>query len=93
VILAVAAALPDVDEQRLEDALERGAARAVLARHTRESRSDSVVCSPHIFQPDGSDHANPGLEVAWQGDWGVGYPLITRDDPTVYDDLIRLAAA
>lgn len=92
VILAVAAALPDVDAQLLEDALELGTARATLARHTRESRSDAVVCSPHIFLPDGSDHANPGVDVAWQGDWGVGYPLITRDDPTVYDDLVRLAA-
>lgn len=93
VILDVAAATRTVDPGRLEAALDEGRGRAALTEQTRVARSDRVQCSPHVFLPDGSDWPNPGLEVDWVGDWGVGYPRITSDDAGCYDDLLRRSAA
>lgn len=92
VIMDVAAATRTIDVDRLETALDEGRGRAALAEQTRVARSDVVQCSPHVFLPDGSGWPNPGLEVDWVGDWGVGYPLITNDDPGCYDELLRRTA-
>lgn len=92
VILEVAAATKTVDAHQLETAMEEGRGRAALAEQTRVARSDLVHCSPHIFLPDGSDWANPGLQVDWVGDWGVGFPHIIQDDPTVYDQMLSRSA-
>jgi hypothetical protein len=52
------------------------------------------VSAPHPFLPDGTDVPNPGPTARWvNGDFGVGFPLIDRDDPTVYRDLLTRAAA
>jgi predicted DsbA family dithiol-disulfide isomerase len=93
VILDVASDIPDLDHSALVTALEDGHLRLVLTRHTRVAASDRVVCSPHVFLPDGTDYANPGMSVEWVGDWGVGYPHISRDDPGIYDDILVRAAA
>ncbi len=29
----------------------------------------------------------------WHGEEGRGFPVITRDDPSVYDDILRRASA
>jgi len=89
VILDVAHNVSGPDEKAIEDALEAGAARATVASQTRDAAGGQVVCSPHVFLPDGTDYANPGMHIDWEGDWGVGYPRILEDDPTVYDDILE----
>jgi hypothetical protein len=51
-----------------------------------------VKGSPHVFLPDGSDAHNPGIEMEWVGEHGAGFPVIGKDDPRVYDDLVSRAA-
>ncbi|MQA77706.1 MAG: hypothetical protein GEV10_04365 [Streptosporangiales bacterium] len=89
VILDVAANTPGVDVAAIAEALETGTARAAVAEQTRASRSDEVICSPHVFLPDGTDYPNPGMRVEWEGDWGVGYPRIVQDDPSIYEQILR----
>jgi predicted DsbA family dithiol-disulfide isomerase len=93
VILRVAAATGAVDVGKLADALDDGRARRALADQAAISATDQVNCSPHLFLPDGSDHPNPGISVSWVGDYGVGFPVISGDDPNVYEDILRRAAA
>lgn len=57
-----------------------------------EARDGPVKGSPHLFCPDGTDAHNPGIEMHWEGEHGVGFPVIDRDDPSVYDDLLKRAA-
>ena len=92
VILDVAAATGAVGVAALTTALDDGRARADLADHARLSATDAITCSPHLFLPDGTDHANPGIEVGWQGAYGVGWPVIEGDDPKVYEDILLRAA-
>ena len=47
--------------------------------------------SPHVFCPDGTDVHNPGITMTWTKDPGRGFPVIEKDDPTVYDELLRRA--
>ena len=49
--------------------------------------------SPHLFLPDGSDITNPGLDVRWQGEWAKGFPVVERDDPSIYEDLLLRSVA
>lgn len=88
VILDVARATRSVDPAAIEQALEIGSARAAVAEQTRDSASNHVICSPHVFLPDGTDHPNPAMSVAWEGEWGRGYPRIIHDDPTIYHDML-----
>lgn len=90
-ILDVAAECPDVDEAALGDALESGRARGPMLRQARGD-VDTVDGSPHFFLPDGSDWHNPGVELEWKGDPGVGIALIEHDDASAYDDLLQRAA-
>lgn len=93
VILDVASATETVDQTQLQAALEQGRGRAAITEQTEVVRTGAVQCSPHVFLPDGSHWPNPGLEVDWVGDWGVGYPLITSDDPSLYEELFRRTLA
>lgn len=93
VILEVATDTPGVDTAALAAAMDEGRGRAAVAEGARVAATDAVLCSPHVFLPDGTDHPNPGLDVEWIGDWGVGFPRITRDDPAVYDDLLARSVA
>jgi len=88
VVLDVAAGVPDVDERALQDALDAGRARAA----TVAKPPSEVQGSPHLFLPDGSDHPNPGIEMHWEGEHGKGFPVVDRDDPSVYDELLKRAA-
>lgn len=92
VIMDAAASTGVVDTAALAEALDDGRARAALSSDAAIAATDRVTCSPHLFLPDGSDHANPGIEVRWEGDYGVGWPVVTRDDPEVYADLLIRAA-
>jgi predicted DsbA family dithiol-disulfide isomerase len=91
VIMDVAESTGAVDTVALAAALDDGRARKALSTDAAISATDRVNCSPHLFLPDGTDHANPGIEVHWEGDYGVGWPVVTKDDPTVFEDLIKRA--
>lgn len=92
VILDVAADTGAVDVDALAEALDDGRARRALSDQAALARTDRVNCSPHLFLPDGSDHANPGIDVGWEGAYGIGWPVIASDDPKVYEDILLRAA-
>ena len=90
VVLAVAEACELVDAGALRARLDRGSARAqVLDGATAPERG--VKGSPHLFLPDGTDAHNPGIEHHWEGEAG-GFPVVDKDDPSVYEDLLARAA-
>jgi predicted DsbA family dithiol-disulfide isomerase len=94
VILEIAAECEAVDLERLADALDSGRARAAIFEQYEVARSDAVNGSPHLFVADGTNVENPGIEATWeQGGDGFWRPTIVRDDPSVYDDLLRRAAS
>jgi predicted DsbA family dithiol-disulfide isomerase len=88
VILDVAEQCPAVDAGTLGKALDEGRARQALF-----ARDDAVQGSPHLFLPDGTDAHNPGIGMHWEGDHGRGFPVVDADDPSVYENLLRGAAA
>lgn len=93
VILDVARQCDGVDADLLAEALNTGSARPIVAEQAAVAASPAVLCSPHVFLPDGSDYPNPGMEISWVGDWGVGYPHVISDDPTIYTSILQRAAA
>jgi predicted DsbA family dithiol-disulfide isomerase len=93
VILETAETCASVDLDRLRDDLDRGAYRAELMANALGAEAAGVDGSPHVFLPDGTDHFNPGIEVHWEGEHGAGFPVIDEDDPTVYEGLLKKAAA
>lgn len=93
VIMDAAESTGVVDTAALAEALDDGRARKALSTDAAISATDQVNCSPHLFLPDGTDHANPGIEVRWEGDYGVGWPVVTKDDPTVFEDLLKRSLA
>jgi predicted DsbA family dithiol-disulfide isomerase len=88
VILDVAAEV-GIDAGHIEESLGDGRARKALSEQAAVSATDVVNCSPHLFLPDGTNHANPGIEVGWQGDYGVGWPVIGGDDPSAVEELLK----
>ncbi|WP_020672408.1 DsbA family oxidoreductase [Amycolatopsis nigrescens] len=92
VILDAADSTGVVDIRALTEALDHGTARRALSEDAAISATERVDCSPHLFLPDGSDHANPGIEVRWEGDYGVGWPVVTQDDPAAFEELLKKAA-
>lgn len=92
VIMDAAAETGVVDTAALAEALDDGRARAALSADAAISATERINCSPHLFLPDGTDYANPGIEVRWEGDYGVGWPVVTHDDPTVFAELLKRAA-
>lgn len=91
-ILAVARNCPHADTEALGEALDDGRARGPMMRDYREHRDD-VQGSPHLFFADGTDVHSPGLELRWEGDPGAGFPVVERDDPAIFPELVRRAAA
>jgi hypothetical protein len=57
----------------------------------RTAQSSDVQGSPHVFVA-GADAANPGIEMHWHKEHGTGFPVIDKDDPSVYEDLLTRAA-
>ncbi|MEO8692386.1 MAG: hypothetical protein ABI658_02655 [Acidimicrobiales bacterium] len=92
VILEIAADVQGLDSRQLAAALRVGTARPAVFDDLAVALSDDVAMSPHIFCPDGTSLANPGIAVHWQGDWAKGFPVIDRDDPSVYDSLLIAAS-
>jgi hypothetical protein len=48
---------------------------------------------PQLFFADGYDMHNPGIQLHWVGEAGTGFPVVDSDDPSVFGDLVRRAAA
>jgi predicted DsbA family dithiol-disulfide isomerase len=91
VVLEVADAC-GVDAEALREALDEGRARRTVFEQCQSAEDGDVKGSPHVFLPDGSDAHNPGIEMEWVGEHGAGFPVIGKDDPRVYDDLVSRAA-
>ncbi len=91
VILEVAADA-GLDVPALRDALDEGRARRAVFDQQRAASDDQVQGSPHLFLADGTDMHNPGIQMEWAGEHGVGFPVVSKDDPGVYEDLVRRAA-
>lgn len=91
--MAIAATVEGLDADLLAADLAKGVGRADLFADLELAQSEAVSMSPHLFLPDGSSHTNPGLEVHWQGDWAAGFPVVDSDDPTIYESILRSAAA
>lgn len=92
-ILDLARTSEGVDEGRLAQALSDGRARASLFEDLALSEGPSVEGSPHLFFADGYDVHNPGIERHWEGEHGRGFPVVDKDDPSVYEDLVQRAAS
>lgn len=92
VIVEVAASCSDVETAKLLEALDDGRARSAMMSLARRSQGDEVAGSPHVFLPNGIDVHNPGVEMHWEGEHGKGFPVVDRDDPGVYEELVNRAA-
>jgi predicted DsbA family dithiol-disulfide isomerase len=92
VILDVAQDCDAVDVDQLKEAIDDGRARGPML-HTYFRHADDVQGSPHFFFADGSDEHNPGIQMHQAGQPGAGFIVCDSDDPGVYDELVRRAAA
>lgn len=94
VILEVAAECDAVEIEALASAIDSGRARHAIFEQYEVAKTDAVDGSPHLFLADGTNLQNPGIEATWEeGGDGFWRPTIVRDDPNIYDDLLRRAAA
>src|SRR5438067_10638587 len=93
VILDVAAGCGAVDAEALAEALDDGRARRMVVEQKEEAERIGAEGSPHVYLPDGGDVANPGIDKHWEGEEGLGFPVIDAYDPSVYDDLLRRVIA
>ncbi|MGH8929217.1 MAG: DsbA family oxidoreductase [Egibacteraceae bacterium] len=91
-ILEVAATVEGLDAGRLAADLSSGTARRAIFDDYATVQTGAVALSPHLFLPDGSNLPNPGMTVRWQGEWARGFPVVERDDPTVYEQVVTAAA-
>ena len=93
VILEVANECESVDVGALAAALDAGVARHRIAEDWDVAKREGVRGSPHLFLADGTDAQNPGVTFHWEGDLGIGFPVVDADEPGTYDELLRRAAA
>lgn len=92
-IEAVARACPSVDAGAVLEALDRGRARPTVIEQWRQAEERGVKGSPHLFLADGTQIHNPGIRWYWTKGYGKGIPVVTEDDPSIYEDLVKRAAA
>jgi predicted DsbA family dithiol-disulfide isomerase len=90
-VLAAAEKCVAVDVAALAAALDDGRARGPMMRAYRDW-VDDVQGSPHFVFADGYEVHNPGTELHWEGEPGKRVPVVDKDDPSVYEDLVRRAA-
>lgn len=91
-ILDIAASCPDVDEEALGAAIDRGRARRAVMDQKERAEQDDVRGSPHLFLPDGTSAHNPGIEMEWQGPKGNKRPVVLKDEPEIYEHLLKKTA-
>ena len=89
-ILDLAGDCEAVDVDVLADAFDSGRARSAVMEQKKIAEGDEVRGSSHLFLPDGTDEYNPGIEMEWHGG-GSGYPIIKKDSPEIYPELIERA--
>lgn len=82
-----------IDADALADALADGRARPTLMAQATVAATDHVTCSPHLFLPDGTDYPNPGFRSRWEGAYGIGWPVVQQDDPSIIRGILEAAAA
>lgn len=87
VICEIAESCPAVNTAALTRSLYLGSGRAEVITQWRNT-ADRVQGSPHVFLPDGTEWHNPGVEVHWTAEPGIGFPTILSYDPTVYDEIL-----
>lgn len=92
-LLTIARTIGSIDIERFEQDLRRGTHRQRIFDDLDTVRSGAVKLSPHLFLRDGTDCANPGLAVRWHGEWAKGFPIVERDEPTIYEQLLERAAS
>jgi predicted DsbA family dithiol-disulfide isomerase len=92
-ILDIAASCDGVDVTVLKDALVQGWARAAIEQQLTISQTEVVQGSPHLFLPDGTNVHNPGIERHWEGKEGAGFPVVDKDEPAIYEDLLQQATS
>jgi len=91
-IVAVASDVDGLDANEIDRALVAGRFRHKIFDDMQIATDNDVQGSPQVFLSDGSDAHNPGIEMHWEKeDEGIGFPAIDRDDPSVYDRLVRRA--
>src|SRR3954471_24490220 len=93
VVLDVAASVPELDADALALALDDGRARHLVVEQWRGATDGPVKGRPHLFFHDGSHVANPGITMHWEGEHGSGFPVVDSHDPSIYETLLRRAAA
>ncbi|HZB97085.1 MAG TPA: DsbA family protein [Candidatus Sulfotelmatobacter sp.] len=93
VVIDVARQCSGVDTDALRRSLEEGRARRLLFEQFHAIEKVGVRGSPHLFFHDGSDAFNPGVQMHWEGEHGRGFPVVEKDDPSVYEQLLQRAAA
>jgi predicted DsbA family dithiol-disulfide isomerase len=91
VIFEVAEKCRGVDADALAEAFDSGRHRRDVVDQAAVAESDEVAGSPHLFLADGTDVHNPGVDFHWVGEPGTGFPVVTADDTSVYDSLLRRA--
>jgi predicted DsbA family dithiol-disulfide isomerase len=92
VILEVASETDALDLGQLAADLDAGIARRAIFDDWEVAKGADVQGSPHLFVSDGTNAQNPGLEVDWREDDGIWIPMIVRDDPAAYEELLRRVA-
>jgi predicted DsbA family dithiol-disulfide isomerase len=92
-ILAAARGCPSLDVDELETDLIAGTARRAVFSQLKEAEGPEVQGSPHLFLPDGSDVHNPGIDLRWEGEGLDAMPVIEKDYPAVFDEMVERAAA
>jgi len=93
VIMEAADDCNTVDLDKLAESLDHGTARSTVMEQFDRTNGDGVDGSPHLFLPDGSDYANPGIELHWEGKAGEGgFPVVDADDPEIYERILEAAA-
>jgi predicted DsbA family dithiol-disulfide isomerase len=91
-IMDVAKATPGVDADELEGLLVDGTYRSEIFDDLELAQGDGVQGSPHFFLPDGTEVHNPGVKMSWEGEHGSGFPVVSKDDPSIFEDLLKRAA-
>lgn len=87
-VISAAVETHGVDSEALTRALDDGRHRRRVIEQKEAAENGPVKGSPHVFLPDGTDAHNPGIETHLDGD---RYPVIDRDEPSIYKDLLERA--
>ncbi len=89
VLFAIAATVPGLDQAALREAYDSGRTRRVVLEEYEALNRRGIDGIPTVYLPDGQRVLNPGLTVRWV----QGLPHVLAEDQTIYERLLRAAAA